>query len=116
MPLFYSVALGVLILNQLRLSGDHHFNSHGRDLGYDGHILDSCNYTGRDFMTWLLFPFAIRYHALHHLFPTLPYHNLQAAHKYLATNLPIDSPYHALDQVSWWPVASRTLFKSPAEA
>ena len=61
-------------------------------------------------MTWLLFPFAIRYHALHHLCPTLPYHNLKAAHAHLRMSLPAESPYHTLDQPSWWHVAKRTLF------
>ncbi len=109
LPLFYSIALGVLILNQLRLFGDHHFQSEGRALTYEDHICDSCNYTGRDVMTSLLYPFAIRYHALHHLFPAMPYHNLQAAHQFLSSRLPADSPYHTLDQRSWWHVAKRTL-------
>jgi fatty acid desaturase len=113
LPLFYAVALGVLVLNQLRLLADHHFESEGRELGLTEHILDSCNFTGHDFMTWLLFPFAIRYHALHHLFPSLPYHNLRAAHEYLCRNLPTDSPYRGLDQPGWWHVARQTLFPRP---
>jgi fatty acid desaturase len=110
LPLLYSIAIGALVLNQMRLLADHHFHSEGRSLEFTDHILDSCNYTGRDFMTWLLFPFAIRYHALHHLFPTLPYHNLSAAHGYLLAHLPADSPYRSLDQTSWWKVARVTLF------
>ena len=108
-PLFYSLALGVLVLNQLRLLADHHFDTDGRPFELDDHIRDSCNFTGRDFLTWLLFPFAIRYHALHHLFPTLPYHNLQAAHAHLLAHLPDDSPYRKLDQPSWWHVAKKTI-------
>jgi fatty acid desaturase len=114
LPLFYSVALGVLVLNQLRLLADHHcVNEERQPLALDDHIRDSCNYTGRDFLTWLLFPFAIRYHALHHLFPTLPYHNLKAAHGYLVEHLPTDSPYRTLDQACWWSVAKRTLSSPP---
>jgi len=113
LPMFYSLALGVLTLNQLRLLADHHFETDGQPFELDDHIRDSCNYTGRDFLTWLLFPFAIRYHALHHLFPTLPYHNLKAAHAYLVEHLPADSPYRSLDQSSWWPVARKTLFTRP---
>ena len=108
-PLFYSLALGVLVLNQLRLLADHHFESHGELMEYDSHIRDSCNYTGHDPLTWLLFPFSIRYHALHHLFPSLPYHNLAAAHQHLLRRLPADSPYRSLDQTNWWSVARRTL-------
>ena len=109
LPLFYSLGIGVLVLNQLRLLADHHFETDGQPFELDDHIRDSCNYTGRDFLTWLLFPFAIRYHALHHLFPTLPYHNLKAAHAFLLDELPADSPYRSLDQRSWWSVAKRTL-------
>jgi len=116
LPLFYSVALGVLTLNQLRLLADHHFETDGQPMALDDHIRDSCNYTGKDFLTWLFFPFAIRYHALHHIFPTLPYHNLKAAHAYLVKHLPTDSPYRALDQSSWWSVAKKTLFPSLAAA
>jgi len=110
LPLLYSLALGVLILNQMRQLADHHFETEGREFTMEDHLFDSCNFTGRDFLTWLFFPFSIRYHALHHLFPTLPYHNLKACHYYLVEKLPADSPYRRLDQESWWPVASRTLF------
>jgi fatty acid desaturase len=115
LPLLYSVGLGVLVLNQLRLLADHHFEADGQPLALDAHIRDSCNFTGRDGLTWLLFPFAIRYHALHHLFPSLPYHNLRAAHEHLLAHLPADSPYRALDETNWWPVAKRTLL-GPAAA
>lgn len=107
--LLYLIGVGALGLNQLRLLADHHLNSDGRPLDWESHILDSCNYTGRDPMTWLLFPFSIRYHGLHHLFPTLPYHNLAAAHKHLLQELPADSPYRTLDQVSWWSVFSQVM-------
>lgn len=112
LPLLYSLGLGALVFNQMRLLADHHFETEGHNFEFDRHILDSCNYTSRDFFTWLFFPFAIRYHALHHLFPSLPYHNLKAAHKYLIEHLPADSPYRQLDQPSWWSVASRTMFVS----
>lgn len=105
LPMFYALATGVLVLNQLRLLGDHHLSSEASALSFDDHILDSCNYTQRDWGVWLLFPFAIRYHALHHMFPSLPYHNLAAVHQHLSKQLPAESPYHALSQPSWWSVA-----------
>ncbi len=113
LPLLYILAVSVLALNQLRLLGDHHLASHGDKMTLDDHIMDSCNYTRPDFGTWLLFPFAIRYHALHHMFPSLPYHNLSAAHAHLTQSLPPDSPYHILEQASWWSVA-RHAFRSNA--
>lgn len=109
LPLLYALGLGVLMLNQMRLLADHHFGSSGTHLSLPEHIRDSCNYTGKDPLTWLLFPFSIRYHALHHLFPSLPYHNLSTAHSRLLGQLPFNSPYRELDQFSWWSVARRTL-------
>src|SRR6185436_10860958 len=58
LPLLYSLALGVLTLNQLRLLADHHFGSSGIHLSLPNHIRDSFNYTGNDFLTRLLFPFS----------------------------------------------------------
>jgi fatty acid desaturase len=107
--LLYLLGVGGLALNQLRLLTDHHLESGGEPLDWESHILDSCNYTGRDPVTWLLFPFSIRYHALHHMFPTLPYHNLAAAHRHLLQQLPAASPYRRLDQGSWWHVARSLL-------
>jgi len=108
--LLYTLGVSVLVLNQMRLLADHHFHSTGDQVDMPDHILDSCNFTGRDWMTWLLFPYSIRYHALHHLAPTLPYHNLAAAHTYLVQHLPAESPYRSLDQADWWSVARKTLF------
>ena len=109
MPMLYSLGISVLILNQMRLLADHHYEADGSKMSFSEHLLDSCNYSGRDFFTWLFFPFSIRYHALHHLFPSMPYHNLEAANVYLMKNLPPDSPYRLLDQPGWFSVARRTV-------
>ena len=109
MPLMYLLAITILAANQMRFFADHHFESHGEKMSMHDHIADSCNYSKSDFLTWLFFPFAIRFHALHHLFPTIPYHNLSAAHQYLIDNLPEHSFYHKLDQPGWWHTAKVTL-------
>jgi len=105
----YLLGAAVVVLNQLRQLADHHFEGDGEKLSMSDHIVDSCNYASRDPLTWLFFPFAIQYHALHHLFPSLPYHNLAAAHAYLMRELPVDSPYRGLEQPSWWSVARNML-------
>lgn len=108
--LLYILALTTVVMNQMRQLADHHFAGDGSAVSLESHVLDSCNFTGRDPLTWLFFPFSIRYHALHHLFPSMPYHNLKAAHDHLVRQLPADSPYRGLDQPGWWSVARRTVF------
>jgi len=114
LPLLYALGAVVVVMNQLRQLADHHLESDGDHLSLADHITDSCNYTSRDPLTSLLFPFAIRYHALHHLFPSLPYHNLAAAHAYLSQHLPSESPYHQLEQPNWWTTAKK-IFSKPEE-
>ncbi len=43
-------------------------------------------------MLWA--PVGLRYHALHHLLPGVPYHGLAEAHRRLVKTLDADSPYH----------------------
>lgn len=108
-PLMYLLAMTILSFNQMRFFADHHFESQGENMSMADHVIDSCNYTSNDFFTWLFFPFTIRFHALHHLFPTIPYHNLPAAHQHLSTTLPATSLYHSLERPSWWHTARETL-------
>lgn len=108
-PMLYALAVATVVLNQLRQLADHHFEGDGSRVDMAAHILDSCNFTRNDPLTLLFFPFSIRYHALHHLFPSLPYHNLGRAHAHLVRTLPADSPYLQLDRPGWWSVARRTI-------
>jgi len=115
-PLLYLLGLSTLVLNQMRQLADHHFEGDGSRVDVESHVLDSCNFSGNDLLTRLFFPFSIRYHALHHLFPSMPYHNLQAAHRYLVEILPAVSPYRKLDQPGWWSVARVTITGNRAGA
>jgi len=40
----------------------------------------------------------LRFHALHHLFPTLPYHALGAVHRKLTLELPADAVYRSTSE------------------
>lgn len=110
LPLLYLLGLATLVLNQMRQLADHHFEGDGSPSDVEAHVADSCNFTGNDLLTRLFFPFSIRYHALHHLFPSLPYHNLRRAHDYLVRVLPTNSRYRELDEQNWWSVARVTVF------
>jgi fatty acid desaturase len=56
--------------------------------------LDSVNVPPPAMLPELWAPVGLRYHALHHLLPSVPYHNLPAAHRRLLTELPANSSYH----------------------
>jgi fatty acid desaturase len=43
----------------------------------------------------LVAPVGLRYHALHHWIPSLPYHNLGRTHRRLVAALASDGPYGA---------------------
>jgi fatty acid desaturase len=43
-------------------------------------------------------PVGLRYHALHHLFPTLPYHALGEAHRRIVAHVAPSSSYHRANE------------------
>lgn len=80
-------------LNWVRTLVAHGYRGTGSRMTFVQQIEDSITIPGRPLLTELLFPVGLRYHALHHLFPTLPYHALGVAHRRLMTRLPADAPY-----------------------
>ena len=87
------LAVFVIGLNWTRNLAAHRYRNTGDEMSYMGQLTDSINITGRPFVTELLFPLGLRFHALHHLFPGIPYHSLSKAHRRLMALLPADSPY-----------------------
>ena len=75
---------------------------------------DSVNIEGHWFWTELFFPLGLRYHALHHLFPSIPYYNLGRAHRRLMATLPEDSAYRATVYPSYWSVVRELLADAKA--
>lgn len=89
----YVVGVSLILLNEIRTLGAHRWTGTGEEMSFEDQLLDSVNYPDRPWITELWGPIGTRYHALHHLFPSLPYHNLGAAHRRLMEGLPKDSPY-----------------------
>jgi len=90
----YGVGLGILVLNEVRTLGAHRWTNQGGEMSFQEQLLDSVNYPYQPWLSELWGPVGTRYHALHHLFPRLPYHDLGKAHRRLVAGLPADSPYH----------------------
>lgn len=92
-PTAYAVAIGLVTLNELRTLGAHRWTGRGEQMTFEQQMLDSVNYPHAPWISELWGPVGTRYHALHHLFPSIPYHNLGKAHRRLIEGLPPDSPY-----------------------
>ncbi|HEV8712120.1 MAG TPA: fatty acid desaturase [Candidatus Binatia bacterium] len=90
---WYVVAIGVVLVNQLRTLAAHRYDNDGTPLDSIGQLLDSVTLSGWPVPTVLAAPVGLRYHALHHFLPTVPYHSLGTLHRQLLAELPADSPY-----------------------
>jgi fatty acid desaturase len=91
--LWFTIAAGILIVNQVRTLAAHRYENGGEPVDSEGQLLDSINLTGWSPLPALLAPVGLRYHALHHFLPSLPYHSLGAVHRKLLAELPTDAPY-----------------------
>ena len=90
---WFLVAAGILTVNQVRTLAAHGYENAGEPVDSEGQLLDSINLTGWTPLTALLAPVGLRYHALHHYLPSLPYHSLGRVHRRLLAELPADAPY-----------------------
>lgn len=80
MLLWLCVFVFICFLNTLRVLGAHEYDSDGNVLDRHGQLVDSIDTPGA-FWTGLWAPVGLRYHALHHYFPGIPYHNLGIAYR-----------------------------------
>lgn len=87
LALWYATAVAVFLLNSLRTLVAHAYrHENDRNLTLVEQYLDSVNVPG-NFFTGLWAPVGLRYHATHHLFMSMPYHNLGKAYRRLAQQL-----------------------------
>jgi fatty acid desaturase len=91
---FLGVAAGVMFLNQVRTLVAHLWENEGEPMSVTAQYLDSVNVPPPGFLPALWAPVGLRYHALHHLLPGVPYHNLGEAHRRLCRELEVTSVYH----------------------
>lgn len=118
-PTAFAVAVGLLILNELRTLGAHRWTNEGDEMSFEAQMLDSVNYPENSWITELWGPVGTRFHALHHLFPRLPYHSMPEAHRRLMEGLPEDSPYRKTNAKSLtkeiWALWKRASTRAAAE-
>ena len=88
------VASGVAVINQVRTLVAHLWENEGEAMSVTAQYLDTVNVPPPTLLPALWAPVGLRYHALHHLLPSVPYHALGEAHRRLTQALETDSPYH----------------------
>ncbi len=87
----FVVASGVATFNQLRTLVAHLWENDGERLTVTAQYLDSVNVPSTLAGFWA--PVGLRYHATHHLLPSLPYHSLGTAHRRLSAAFVAGSTY-----------------------
>ncbi len=91
------IALGVFavtaVLNQLRTLVAHLWENDGEPMTVTAQYLDSVNVPPPALLAPLWAPVGLRYHALHHLLPSLPYHSLGEAHRRMSAAFGADATY-----------------------
>jgi fatty acid desaturase len=84
---------GMALLNQLRTLAAHRWAGNGAPMTLAEQLRDSVNIPPPAWPAALWAPVGLRYHALHHLLPRLPYHALGEAHRRLGRELPAATDY-----------------------
>ncbi len=92
------VVSGIFAINALRTLLAHKYAGDRQGVGFHEQVLDSNDFPGPLGVSWA--PVGLRFHALHHLLPNMPYHALATAHRRVMAAIPADSPYHGCQQRS----------------
>lgn len=93
-----AVLSGVFAVNALRTMLAHRYAGQRTVMAFQDQVLDSNDFPYRMAVIWA--PVGLRFHAVHHLLPSLPYHALPTLHRRLMAILPTESPYRDCQHAS----------------
>ena len=105
--IFLAITSGVTVINQVRTLVAHLWENEGEAMTVTAQYLDSVNVPPPATLPVLWAPVGLRYHALHHLLPGVPYHALGEAHRRLSAALDADSPYHKGNHAGLLPLVGK---------
>ncbi|WP_039391205.1 fatty acid desaturase family protein [Novosphingobium sp. MBES04] len=105
------IALSVVsltaFLNQVRTLVAHLWENEGEEMTLTAQYLDSVNVPPPGFLSPLWAPVGLRFHALHHLLPSMPYHSLTECHRRLSAHLGLESTYEKASYPGLLPLLGR---------
>lgn len=110
---FHALAVALCVvsltafLNQVRTLVAHLWENDGEAMTVTAQYLDSVNVPPPARFSALWAPVGLRYHALHHLLPSMPYHSLAECHRRLSANLGETSTYTQANHPGLMPLLSR---------
>lgn len=108
-PLLVALAVFSLValFNQLRTLVAHLWENEGEAMTVTAQYLDSVNVPPPAPFSALWAPVGLRYHALHHLMPSVPYHSLGEAHRRLRVHLEPDTTFWQANHKGMAPLLAR---------
>ncbi len=105
------VALAVFsftaVFNQLRTLVAHLWENEGEPMTVTAQYLDSVNVPPPGLLAEIWAPVGLRYHALHHLMPSMPYHSLPEAHRRLRAELGAGTTFDGANHPGMWHLVGR---------
>lgn len=118
----FLIALAIVsvtaLLNQLRTLVAHLWENEGEPMTVTAQFLDSVNVPPPGIAAEIWAPVGLRYHALHHLMPSMPYHDLPESHRRLAREFGSGSTYEGANHpgmlVLVWRIARSTMGRRAA--
>lgn len=105
----YAVVTLLLFVNWMRVLVAHRYESTSQPMTFADQVLDSVDHTAFPPLAELWAPLGLRYHAIHHFFPWLPYHALPEARRRLSAALPADAGFWRTADRSMWTTLTRLL-------
>lgn len=110
----YGVFALWMVVNQIRTVAAHRYaNREAAPLSHLDQVLDTNTFSHGRWLPHLWAPLGMRYHALHHMMPAMPYHAMGRAHRRLMEGLPLRSPYRATVKRNLWQVVTSMLRVAP---
>ncbi len=108
-PLLVALAVFSLtaVINQLRTLVAHLWENDGEAMSVTAQYLDSVNVPPPGLIAEIWAPVGLRYHALHHLMPSMPYHSLPEAHRRLRRELGPSSTFEGANHAGMWSLVGR---------